>query len=118
MNQLTITVATSMTDASVTIVRLQGHLDAETVKQLATYHTAEKAKGSLKWVVDMSTLDYISSAGLGFFMGILSEMRNKGGDVVFFGLSPRVLKIFNVLGVAQMFEIFGTEADAIKAFRF
>jgi anti-sigma B factor antagonist len=118
MNTLMLNIIANPTDDSITVLKLQGHLDAETVKQLAAFHDAEKAQSRYKWVVDLSELEFISSAGLGFFMGILSEMRHNGGDIVFAGLSPRILKIFNVLGVAQMFQIVENDAAGLSAYKF
>jgi anti-sigma B factor antagonist len=116
MNQLTVNVQPSAVDATVTVFRLQGHLDAQTVRQLEGHYEAETSKAKYKWVVDLASLDYISSAGLGSFVGVLSELRSQGGDILFVGLSPKMLKIFKVLGFTRIFKVFDGEAEALKAF--
>ena len=115
MNQLIVNVSPSQADQSVTVFKLQGHLDAQTVRQLETHYEAETARAKYKWVVDLSSLDYISSAGLGSFVGVLSELRSQGGDILFVGLSQKMLKIFKVLGFTRIFKVFDTEGDALKA---
>jgi anti-sigma B factor antagonist len=116
MNELHVTVLPSPADASVTVFRLQGHLDAQTVRQLETHYESETARARHKWIVDLSSLEYISSAGLGSFVGVLSELRSQGGDILFSGLSPKMMKIFKVLGFTRIFKVFDSEADALAAF--
>jgi anti-sigma B factor antagonist len=116
MNQLHVTVQPSAADATVTVFRLQGHLDAQTVRQLEAFYEAETARAKYKWLVDLASLEYISSAGLGSFVGVLSELRSQGGDILFVGLSPKMMKIFKVLGFTRIFKVFDSEADALKVF--
>jgi anti-sigma B factor antagonist len=117
MNQLIVNVSPSSADAAVTVFKLQGHLDAQTVRQLESHYEAETAKAKVRWVVDLASLDYISSAGLGSFVGVLSELRSQGGDILFVGLSPKMQKIFKVLGFTRIFRVFENEGDALKAFK-
>jgi anti-sigma B factor antagonist len=116
MNQLTVNVSSSAADAAVTVFKLQGHLDAQTVRELESLYEAETTRAKYKWIVDLSQLEYISSAGLGSFVGVLSELRSQGGDILFVGLSPKMMKIFKVLGFTRIFRVFDGEAEALKAF--
>ena len=116
MNELKINVAPSTSRGDVTVFHLEGHLDAQTVRQLEG-HFEEQVKGAkYRWLIDLTDLDYISSAGLGSFVGVLSELRNNGGDIFFFGLSPKMQKIFKVLGFTRIFRIEDTEAAALQHF--
>ena len=116
MNQLIVSVQPSAEDSSVTVFKLQGHLDAQTVRQLEGHYEAETARTKYKWIVDLGQLEYISSAGLGSFVGVLSELRSQGGDILFVGLSPKMMKIFKVLGFTRIFKVFDNESDALKMF--
>lgn len=116
MNQLNVAVAPCQAEPQVTVFKLQGHLDAQTVRQLESHYEAETSKAKYRWIVDLSQLEYISSAGLGSFVGVLSELRSQGGDILFIGLSQKMLKIFKVLGFTRIFKVFDGEADALKAF--
>ncbi len=117
MNQLIIQVTQSKIDANITVFKLKGHLDAQTVRQLEGHYEAEVAKAKYKWIVDLSELEYISSAGLGSFVGVLSELRAQGGDILFVGLSQKLMKIFKVLGFTRIFKVFDSEGEALKAFQ-
>ena len=116
MNQLVVKVGICQADDSVTVFRLQGHLDAQTVRQLEEHFSSTTARSKCKWIVDLSQLEYISSAGLGSFVGVLSDLRSQGGDILFTGLSSKILKIFKVLGFTRIFRVFDSEAEALKGF--
>jgi anti-sigma B factor antagonist len=116
MNKLIVNVKSSVADAAVTVFKLQGHLDAQTVRELEGYYETETTRAKYKWIVDLGQLEYISSAGLGSFVGVLSELRSQGGDIFFVGLSPKMMKIFKVLGFTRIFKVYDGEAEALKGF--
>ena len=117
MNILTVDVGASALDPGLALFRLKGHLDAQTVRELETRFDEQVRSSRVRWIVDLRELEYISSAGLGSFVGVLSELRAQGGDIFFIGLSPKMEKIFKVLGFTRIFKVFATEAEAAKAFK-
>ncbi|MCP4460488.1 MAG: STAS domain-containing protein [Cytophagales bacterium] len=66
-----------------------------------------------KIIVDLSGLEYISSAGLGVFVSHLEDIRS-GINLVLFGLSPSVLQVFELLGLPQLIQIASTEEEALN----
>ena len=116
MNTLTVQLRDSETDNTLAVFQLAGHLDAQTVRELEARFDAQVKTGRVRWIVDLEKLDYISSAGLGSFVGVLSELRAQGGDIFFVGLSAKMEKIFKVLGFTRIFRVFDGEAEALKAF--
>ena len=99
----------------VVILRLKGSLDADTVYEWeAVLDKALKAK-EYKLIMDLSELEYISSAGVGTFIGSIGEVRENGGDIVFLNASPHVLRIFKLLGFTKLFKIMEDEEEALKA---
>jgi anti-sigma B factor antagonist len=117
MNTLTVKLRESETDASMAVFQLAGHLDAQTVRELEARFETQVKSGRVRWIVDLEKLDYISSAGLGSFVGVLSELRAQGGDIFFVGLSPKMEKIFKVLGFTRIFRVYATENEAMLAFK-
>ncbi len=65
-----------------------------------------------KIMVDLSGLDYISSAGLGVFVSHLQDI-GAGIDLVLFGLSDSVMQVFELLGLPQLIQIESTEEEAL-----
>lgn len=101
---------------TVSVLFLKGYLDAH------TYPTFESALQTLidesrfKIVVNFSELSYISSAGLGVFMGFIETVRNNAGDIKLCAMSPKVFKVFDLLGFPTIYEIHETEEAAVRKF--
>jgi anti-sigma B factor antagonist len=117
MNILSIDVKESTLDATLVVFRLGGHLDAQTVRELEVQFEAQVKASRVRWIVDLEKLEYISSAGLGSFVGVLSELRAQGGDIFFVGLTPKMDKIFKVLGFTRIFKVYANESEATLAFK-
>lgn len=88
-----------------TIVRICGELDT-----IATTEQADKLQVVLdhaaeKLLIDCSELEYISSAGLRFFMQLKRESEAKGGSVRIEHLNEDVADIFRMSGFQNIFEI-------------
>jgi anti-sigma B factor antagonist len=60
----------------------------------------------------MTELNYISSAGLGVFMGFIEEIREKNGDIKLSNMTDKVYKVFDLLGFPALYQIFKEEAEA------
>jgi anti-sigma B factor antagonist len=112
----TVTVNPSQLSRRVTVFTLNGHLDAVTVIELEAKFREQMSAASYRWVVDMAGLEYISSAGLGSFIGVLEEVRSHGGDILFVGLTAKTEKIFQVLGFTRIFRLFPSEREAVEEF--
>lgn len=91
--------------AGTTVLALEGYLDAYTAPELEKAIQAEVDGGSLRLVVDCGRLTYISSAGLGVFMGFVEEVREAGGDIKICGLIPKVRQVFELLGFPEVFDL-------------
>ena len=65
-----------------------------------------------KIIVNCEQLEYISSAGLGVFMSYINDLEEKGIKLVIFGLSEKVLHVFQILGLDQLLKITSSEEEA------
>ena len=61
-----------------------------------------------------SSLEYISSAGLGVFISYLDELEDREGQLVFSNLSEEVFDVFELLGLSRLVKIV-PEANAAGA---
>ena len=100
----------------VVILELAGYLDAHTVPQFETALQKLVREAHYKIIVNMTSLEYISSAGLGVLMGFIEEVRERGGDIKLSNLSERVYKVFDLLGFPALFEIVDAEEQALHSF--
>lgn len=68
-------------------------------------------------IFDCSSLDYLSSTGVGALIAFLKMVKFKGGDIVLFGVKPGVREVLQLLGFSQFFSIRETAADALSFFK-
>lgn len=64
--------------------------------------------------IDCTELNYISSAGLGVFMSYIEDIAENQINFVIYGLSDKVLNVFNILGLDQLLTIKKTKEEAIS----
>jgi anti-sigma B factor antagonist len=73
-------------------------------------------KGQNRIIVDCEKLTYISSAGLGVFMGFVEEVRDQGGDIKICGLTEKTKQPFEILGFDSLFDFCPDIAGAKERF--
>lgn len=98
---------------SYTLIRLNGEVDASNSVELDQAIQEVLANGTNKILVDGSTLDYISSAGLGVFMSYLEDFQDNEIAFVIFGLSEKVRNVFHILGLDQLITIETGKQEAL-----
>ncbi len=94
------------------IVKLSGSIDAHNAPRLEQALTEVVEAGVRNVILDLSDLQYISSAGLGVFMVLYEDVEDRGGKVVFAALPPKVHTVFDLLGFTQLFPFFTTVEEA------
>ncbi|MBO5619120.1 MAG: STAS domain-containing protein [Paludibacteraceae bacterium] len=87
------------------LVRINGELDtiATTEQPGELQQVLDLADKAI--VVDCTELEYISSAGLRFFMQLKRESEAKGGSIRICHLNEDVADIFRMSGFQNIFEI-------------
>lgn len=105
----------------VTLVAVVGSLDSNTSPQAQQALDAILSGGARKVVVDLTALDYISSAGLRVLLGTVKRLGGTGGGqgggaLRLFGLNETVREVFDISGFSTILAVFATEADALKGF--
>src|SRR5574344_446431 len=73
--------------------------------------------GFVNLIFNCSSLNYVSSTGIGSFTAFLKMVKPKGGDIVLLEIQPKVYEVFQLLGFSQFFNIKDTMADAIAFFK-
>ncbi|MBN1807812.1 MAG: STAS domain-containing protein [Planctomycetes bacterium] len=110
-------IKTERMNASTAILQVEGFLDAHTFERLEEEINGLFAEGIYRLVVEISGVDYISSAGAGVFIGAITEAQENSGDIVLVNPTPNVLDVFDLLGLTQIFSICKTREEALGAFR-
>jgi len=91
------------TEDDFAVIKLDGAVDAHTAPQFeeAVQNVIDEGQNNI--IVDCEKLTYISSAGLGVFMGFVEEVRDADGDIKICGLSEKVKQPFEILGFESLF---------------
>ncbi|MEJ2422102.1 MAG: STAS domain-containing protein [Acidobacteriota bacterium] len=73
-------------------------------------------RGRHKIVIDFSELTYMGSSGLEVILSHIQRVRDAGGDMVLAAMSPKIYKVFDLLGLPKFFNITDSMDDALSAF--
>lgn len=93
---------------------LEGLLDAHNFETLEQFFEKHFEEGLFNFVVDISRLSYVSSAGAGVFIGAVGTCQDNDGNVVLVQPTQEVKEIFELLGVYQIFPVVQTRAQAAE----
>lgn len=102
-------------DKGIVVLVLTGALDAHTFDHFEGTLQDFFSRGCYRLAMDLSGIEYISSAGVGVFFSALTEAREHAGNIVLINISTSVRDVFNLLGLGQMFTLVDNRAAAIAA---
>lgn len=86
-------------------VDLQGDLDINSNKEFK--EKVNSVQGIKNITVNCENLSYIDSTGLGAFISIYKNIKEKGEKLVITGLKPHIKKIFLITDLDKVFKIEG-----------
>jgi anti-sigma B factor antagonist len=98
-----------------TIIEVGGEIDVYTAPKLRDKITELVSNGSYNLVIDMEKVDFLDSTGLGVLVGGLKKVRAHDGSMRLICNQERLLKIFRITGLAKVFAIHSSQADALAA---
>ena len=97
-------------------VTLNGALDAHTFEQF--FHTMSQLidGGTLRVVLDLRGMTYITSVGMNFLVNMRLQRKKAGGDVIIVKPQPAVLNLLDMIGFLQVLVIAETVEEAWDVF--
>ena len=98
-----------------TVVAVGGEIDVYTAPKLREQLIDLVSGGNYHLVVDMESVDFLDSTGLGVLVGGLKKVRAHDGSMELVCSQDRLLKIFRITGLAKVFTIHDSEAGALDA---
>jgi len=93
-------------------IEIIGEIDAGSSLQLDNTFKSALHEDFKKIAVDLSQLQYISSAGLGVFISHIDEFSAKNIQLVLFGIRESVKEVFEILGLEKLLTIKKTKEEA------
>jgi len=102
--------------ADAVVVAPAGRIDqsnADAFKDALAPHLERCAPGEDRVVLDLTRLEYISSAGLRILMLAAKQCKTQGGTLVLAGLQPLVKEIFEISRFTMVFDITSSLREAL-----
>jgi anti-sigma B factor antagonist len=99
----------------VLVLAVSGDVDVATAPSLRDRLLAGVAGGGPKIVVDLLGVSFLDSTGLGVLIGALKRCRESGGDLILVIGEARILKVFEITGLTDVFTITQSVDEAISS---
>jgi anti-sigma B factor antagonist len=87
-----------------------------TMENVTPFLNAVRRESAPTMILDLSGVPYLDSSGLGSLVSACTSARKAGRRIALTGVNKRVLKVFEITKVEQVFLMFPTLSDAIEAF--
>ena len=97
----------------VDVVAPAGRIDTTTVGALEQRLSALLAAPRPRVVIDLSGVDYISSAGLRVLLVAARRVQQSGGQLALCAMGDAVRQVFQLAGFVPLFTIRQTRAEAV-----
>lgn len=96
------------------VVKLGGRIDSSKAAAVESALDQQIDQGNYRFVVDMTDVDYVSSA---FLRVMISKMKAtkkwNRGNVYLAAMQPRIVDVFELAGVTELFKTYPTVTEAV-----
>jgi len=93
-------------------ITLKGRFDSETYHLFDERTKVLKEKKAKNVLLNMSSVHYISSAGLGSIFQLMKRVRENGGELLLCNLQPQIKKVFEIIKALPTTNIFASMEEA------
>ncbi len=104
------------TQNQISVIKVGGYIDTTTSSEVERALNSLLKQKRYDIIIDLSNVDYISSAGWGIFISEIKTIRENGGDLKLVGMIPDVYEIFELLEFHHILDVHDTIQDAVRAF--
>jgi anti-anti-sigma factor len=66
-------------------------------------------------IINLGQVSYISSSGIRIFVGMVRELGRQGRKLKLCNITPPVKKVFDVVELLDLFEVYNSEEEAVKS---
>ena len=104
------------TTNDVTVLDIEGKLDALTSPDAQSQITRLLEEGATKILVNFDKLEYISSAGLRILLATAKQLKSDDGELRICCLNDIVKEVFDISGFITIFKVFASVSEALDDF--
>ncbi len=98
------------------IALVDGTVDGNNAVEFQTTLQGAVQEGDKSMVLDLSSLSYISSAGLRVLLLVAKDLQNRGANFAICSLQGQVGELFSVSGFDQIIAIHDSQEAALASF--
>ncbi|GAB2798064.1 STAS domain-containing protein [Streptomyces chlorus] len=98
-----------------TVVEVDGEVDAHTAPMIREGAIKLIDEGHRHFVLDLGFVTFMDSMGLGVIAAITKRIREHEGSLRIASVSARMLRIFDLSGMRESYEIYPSSAEATQS---
>jgi anti-sigma B factor antagonist len=98
-----------------TVIEVSGEIDVYTAPRLRETLVSLVEAGNNRLIVDMEGVEFLDSTGLGVLVGGLKRVRAHDGGIDLVCTQGRILRIFRITGLSNVFSIFDSVDEALAS---
>ncbi|MFT0548811.1 STAS domain-containing protein [Allopusillimonas ginsengisoli] len=98
----------------VLVVSASGQINSANAAQVEAGLLAFVEQGERLCALDLSGLDYISSAGLRVVLMLARGLKQKSGQLILCGLQPQVHEVFDISGFLSILTAVASRDEAVR----
>ncbi len=102
--------------SDVTVITVRETVDALTAPELTRLLSEQISNGHCNLIVDLTGVEFMSSAGLRTLLGAVKESRTNGGDLRIASTNPGIDKVLKMSGFHNIAKVFTSTGDALTSF--
>ena len=87
------------------LVKLIGDLDVYSKENFSKFCDESLKDKNENLIIDLEKLDYIDSTGLGMFINIYKDQKEKNKTVKIIGAKENIKKLFKITDISDLFEM-------------
>jgi anti-anti-sigma factor len=103
-------------EGKVQIIHLEGRLDVHLSLEIEQFINTLIDDGEKYLLFDLEGVQYLSSSGLRIFIAAMRRVKGLDGSIKLANMSESVKKIFKVVELIDLFEIYPSINKALTAF--
>lgn len=96
-----------------TVIEVRGELDVYSAPRLREALIELVSEGHRQLIANLEAVDFLDSTGLGVLVGGLKRLRSNDGDLALVCTQSRILKVFDITGLTNVFRISASVDDAM-----
>ena len=105
---------TNFPDSGVTCVEIEGSIDGKTAPAIRE-ELSRALPQAQKLMIDMSRVDYMSSAGLRLFLLLYREVTSRNGKLILVHVSREIRTVMSHTGFLTFFTLVDSQQEAWNA---